>query len=171
MAGLIDELIDTLEKENNEYQELIKLSMKKTDIIIKGDIEALQDIVALEQEVVDRIMPLEKKRIEFTNDIGDVINRPPESLTITKLIELMKGQPEVQKRLSKVHSKLKMTMDKMVRLNEMNKGLLKEALELVNFDITLINSMRQAPLTANYDKSAYNTDEHLPNRGRFDTKQ
>lgn len=171
MAGLIDELMDSLEKENQEYQKLIKLSMEKTGIIIKGDIEALSKIVDEEQLVVERIAPLEKKRAECTNDIAIVINRPAESLTLTKLIELMESQPKVQAQLSELHDKLHNTMSQMARINDMNKGLLKEALELVNFDINLLNSLRQSPLTANYDKSAYNTGEHMITSGSFDTKQ
>ena len=62
-------------------------------------------------------------------------------------------------------------MTQMVKINDMNQGLLKEALELVNFDITLMNSMKQAPITANYDRSAANTEEHMITRGAFDARQ
>lgn len=171
MAGLIDELMDNLDKENEEYQKLIKLAQQKTGIIVQGDLEALQKLTEQEQLVVERITPLEKKRVEYTQDIATVINRPVETLTITRLIELMESQPAVKKRLSEIHDRLHSTMTQITKINDMNQGLLKEALELVNFDITLMNSMKQAPLTANYDKSAYNTEEHSISRGAFDTRQ
>ena len=41
---------------------------------------------------------------------------------------------------------------------------------MVNFDLTLFKSLRQAPETANYDKNAYNTGELLGSSG-FDAKQ
>ena len=41
---------------------------------------------------------------------------------------------------------------------------------MTEFDITLFKSMRQAPETANYDKSAYNTGTILGSSG-FDAKQ
>jgi len=56
-------------------------------------------------------------------------------------------------------------------VNDRNQGLLEEALELVNFDINIMNSLRQTPLTADYDKSAYNTDVHMLRRGSFDRSQ
>ncbi len=171
MAGLIDELMDTLEKENEEYQSLLKLAKEKTGTIIRNDIDALQKLVEQEQLVVDRIAPLDKKRVEYTKDIATVINRPVETLTITRLIELMDSQPAVKERLCIIHDKLHDTMTRMARINDMNQGLLKEALDLVNFDITLLNSMRQAPITANYDKTAANTEEHIIRRGAFDTRQ
>ena len=37
MASLIDTLIDTLEKENKEYESLLELGLEKTGIIIRND--------------------------------------------------------------------------------------------------------------------------------------
>lgn len=172
MASLIDELIDTLEKENAAYQELQELSVQKTGIIVKGDIQALHDIVEKEQILMtDKVQPLEKKRQECTNDIATVINRKPEELTLSRLTELMSGQPDTQKRLCEIHDKLHDTMAQMKKVNDMNKVLLQESLELVQFDINLMNGMRQAPLTANYDRHAYNVGEHMRVPGAFDRSQ
>ncbi len=172
MASLIEELIQTLEKENVAYQELKELSAEKTGIIVKGDIQALNDIVEKEQILMtNKIQPLEKKRQECTSDIAMVINRKPKELTLKKLAELMAAQPETQRRLYEIHDKLHTTMKQMTKVNDMNKVLLKESLELVEFDINLFNSARQAPLTANYDKNAYNVGEHMRVSGAFDRSQ
>ena len=45
-----------------------------------------------------------------------------------------------------------------------------QAMELVEFDMALLKSMRQAPETANYNRQAYNTGELLGSGG-FDAKQ
>ena len=58
----------------------------------------------------------------------------------------------------------------MQTLNHQNEALLKQAMEMVEFDLTLLKSMRQAPETANYDKNAYNTGDLLGGSG-FDAKQ
>ena len=55
-------------------------------------------------------------------------------------------------------------------LNRQNEELLQQALEMVEFDLTLLRSMRQAPETANYDKNAYNTGELLGGSA-FDARQ
>ena len=55
-------------------------------------------------------------------------------------------------------------------INQQNEALLKQALEMVEFDLTLLRSMRQAPETANYNKNAYNTGDLLGGSG-FDAKQ
>ena len=62
------------------------------------------------------------------------------------------------------------TGTKMRTANEQNEVLLKTALEMVEFDLTLLKSMRQAPETANYNKRAYNTGDLLGGGG-FDAKQ
>lgn len=54
--------------------------------------------------------------------------------------------------------------------NDQNQILLKQSLEMVNFDITLMKSMRQAPETANYNSKAFNTGDLLGTSG-FDAKQ
>lgn len=172
MASLIDELIDTLEKENAAYQDLLKLSVEKTDIIVKGNVEALHHIVEQEEILItNMVQPLEKKRQECTKDISIVISRKTETLTLTRLTELMAGQPEVQKKLHSIHERLKDTMQEMKRVNEMNQGLLQESLELVQFDMNLLNGLKQAPITANYDRHAYNVGERIRVPGAFDKSQ
>lgn len=171
MAGLIEVLMDTLEKEIERYEELLEMSREKTGIIIKGDLEILQDMIEKEQDVVGMIQNLEKKRIETVTDIGNVINCPSKDLTITKLIELMANQPETKDRLEKIHDKLKNTITQMIKVNDMNKGLLQESLEMVEFEMNLLRSLRQAPVTANYNKEAYNANVRSSGRGMFDTTQ
>jgi hypothetical protein len=53
----------------------------------------------------------------------------------------------------------------MKALNDQNVVLIQQAIELNDFDLTLFKSMRQAPETANYDKSACNTGALLGSSG------
>ncbi len=170
MASLIDNLIDTLNKENEEYEILFELSTEKTGIIVKGDTQALSQMVQKEQEVVDRINILEKKRTEITKDIGIVLNRDPKDLTLPRLIELLARQERECSVLKQIHDKLSGTMSRMVSVNESNKVLLKESMEMIDFEINLIKSMKQAPATANYSGASY-ADNSYASRISFDAKQ
>ncbi len=171
MASLMDDLMNTLKQEDEEYKKLVAVAQEKTDAIIKADIEQLRKITEEEQTIMARIFPLEKKREENAKDIATVLNRPAEILTVSYLLELMDKQPDVRERLGGIHDSLKDTVNQLARINDINQGLLKEALDLVNFDINIMNSLRQAPLTADYDKSAYNTDSRMLRRGGFDKTQ
>ena len=169
MASLIEELINTLESENTEYVELVKISKEKTSVIIKGDVKRLNEMVAMEQIHTDKLTALENKRIEVINDISTVLNRDVNTLTVRHIIDLLKGQDKEQQKLAEVHDRLKLTLNDMVVVNNINKQLLEESLELVDFNINYINGLNQMPETANYTRGAYNSGSGVIN-SRFDAK-
>lgn len=171
MASLIDELVDVLEKENSEYTVLVALSTEKTSTIVKNDIEEMQNIMNREQEIVDRINLLEKQREDTVCDICRVLHVEPQELTVKILIDLLKKQPAEQKKLQDVHIKIKKTLDKMIRINENNKALMKESMEILDFEMNLLKGLKMAPETNNYTKGAYSAGGTDYGAGAFDAKQ
>ena len=171
MASLIDELISVLTEENKEYQDLVILSHEKTNVIVKGDIDYLKQITEVEQNFIGRITKLEKKRVEIVNDIGTVLCKDPKELTVKVIIGLLKGQDEVCIKLSSIYDELKLTMKNMVAVNELNQSLINQSLELVEFDLNLLQNAYHAPENANYSQKAYNTGANNMNVGVFDTKR
>jgi len=172
VASLMENLIAILEDENSEYEILLELSKKKTPVIIKGDLGMLQKITDEEQIVVSRINQLERKREESIHDIANVINKDVKTLKLVNIIQMLEKRPDEQKKLSRVHDKLSRTVSNMARINEQNRELIKNALEMVNFDLNLVQAMRTAPETANYNRGAYNTGSVMGKaNGYFDAKQ
>ena len=171
MASLIDILISTLEQENTEYESLLELGLEKTGIIIRNDVEELSRMVEKEQLVVDRIIVLEKKRTEVSNDIADVLNKDVKTLTLTRLIELLSSQEKERNALVSIHDKLSLTMKRMVELNDRNKALLEESMEMLQFEMNLVQSMRRGPETNNYGRDAYISNNYSLPDSRFDRKQ
>ena len=166
------ELINCLEQEEKEFERLLTLSQNKTPVIVNNDVAALEKITDEEQIIVSRISNLEAKRESVTKDIAEVINKDVEELKLTTLIELMSNQPAERKRLSDVHDKLSATVKQVRQINENNAELIKHALEMVNFDLNIIQAMRQAPETANYSKGGINAGAMLGgSSGGFDAKQ
>jgi len=161
VASLIDELIGTLEKEHIEYEKLLELSKKKSTIIVSRDIAALEKNTDEEQTVVSYINALDAKRAEVTKDIANVLNKDVESLKLSTLITLLSKQPREQGRLSEVHDKLSTTVSALRVLNESNRQLIDQSKEMVEFDLNMIRSMRQAPTTNNYGRSAVSTGDTL----------
>lgn len=172
MASLVDTLIDVLNGENSEYQKLIELASDKTEVIVKGDIDGLQHITDDEQLIVDRINALEKQRMQTMTEIAKILNTDVTELKLKVLISLLERSPKEQKALAEIHDKLRETVYQMKLLNERNEALLNSAREMVDFNLNLIQSMRKAPETANYDKGAYNTGTLMGGvSGGFDAKQ
>lgn len=169
----MENLLDVLEQEEQVYKKLLELSTRKTPIIIKGDITALQAITDEEQMAVDDINRFEKKREEVMKDIANVINKDVNTLKLTHLIEMLKTQPREQKRLAEINDKLKETTKQMKRINEQNRELIENALEMVSFDLNLLKGLKTAPETANYNQMATNTGDYYGGSitGSFDAKQ
>lgn len=170
MASLMEDFMDVLEKENVEYEQLTELSLEKRQIIIAGDVPALEEITGREQEITSNLKNLENKREQVVKDMAIVLSKEPQELTITNMIAFLNKQPEEQQKLQDIRKRLKDTLNRMADINAQNEVLLTQAMEMVEFDLTLFKSMRQAPTTANYDKRANNTGDVLGSRG-FDAKQ
>lgn len=170
MASLIETLIDVLHKENTEYEGLLSLSEHKTAAIVNGSVEELQEILGQEQKYIDKINALDARREENVKDICNVLNLSPKNMKVDMIIEMLENQPKERNALREVHGKLKRTLDQLMRINENNKVLLQETMEMIEFELNLAKSSVMAPQTANYSKGAYE-DNSLPGMGRFDAKQ
>ncbi len=172
MASLIDNLIEILDKEDQEYRQLLELSTSKTQIIVTGDLDALNSLTDKEQGHVDRISALESRRESAMAEIAKILNTDVAALKLSELISLLKKTPREQKQLAEIHDRLHNTLTEMKIVNERNEELLNTAIEMVEFNMNLIQSMRTAPETANYNKGAYSTGSVLgAAAGSFDAKQ
>lgn len=168
----MEDLINTLEQECELYEELLVLSRDKTPIIVSGNIAELTRITDSEQVVVDKISALENKRESVTKDIAEVLNKDLESMKLTNLIEMLAKQPKEQKRLSEIHDRLREAVGTVRKINEHNQDLITHSLEMVEFDLNMLQSLRQAPETANYGRRGYGTGDVLGSfSGGFDAKQ
>lgn len=170
MASLMEELLGVLTEEEKQYQELIKLGEEKRDAVIVADIKRLEKITVYEQDAASVLLNLSNKRTQILTDMATVLGKDPAEITITKMIEYLEKQPKEQEKLMKQRERILETGTQMQIMNQQNEALLRQALEMVEFDLTLLKSMRQAPETANYDKNAYNTGDLLGSSA-FDAKQ
>jgi len=172
VASLMENLIEVLEQESNEYEGLLNLSQQKTPVIASGNLEQLQTITDDEQRLVSRIGNLEKKRIEVTADIANVLNRDVNTLKLSNLIDMLAARPAEQAKLAAAHDRLQESVRLLKNVNEQNRELLKNALEMVEFELNLYQATRTAPETANYGRGAYNTGATMGvANGGFDAKQ
>ncbi len=170
MPGLIDELVETMSKENDIYKELIPIADEKTRVIIRNDLDALQVITDKEQRTVERINALERKREEVIVNIGTVLSRNPRTLDMKALMKIMEKQPAEREKLSRIHDELKETLKRLVTINERNKVLIQQSLEMIEFNMNLIQGTRMSPGVNNYTRGA---SQEMPQAGTrmFDAKQ
>ena len=171
MASLIENLITVLEEESNLYEELTKVSMEKTSVIVANDLKRLSDANASEQKIVDDITAVSHRRDKALTEIATVLGKDAKTITVSEIISAMEKQPEFQHPLIVIKEKMLKQVEELKRVNLHNQELLKEALEMTEYSINLVQSLNQAPETANYSGAAYSGSTLGGSRSSFDTKQ
>lgn len=165
MASLVEELVNVLEAEKQIYTTLVGYEERKKDVLIAADVATLEEITMKEQLAGDDLIAYSNKQIQILKDIATVLGRTDGKMTVTRLISLLDTQPKVQEQLTEARDSLLTAANQMKTLSDQNAILIRQAIELNEFDMTLFKSLRQAPETANYDKSAYNTGSLLGGGG------
>ncbi len=170
MASLIEELIKVLEETTGCYKDLKVVANNKKDVIIKGDVPSLQTLTDKEQGVAGRLLRLEKKRQELIEDVCLVTNKDPKTMTISALIEMLSGQDKEQSKLEEVSTKMLEVIEDVKRVNDINKSLINESLEYVNFTMNAIQSANTMP-QGNAYQSKGNIYDNGTGNNFFDAKQ
>lgn len=171
MASLIENLITVLEEESNLYDTLTKESMNKTPAIVANDLKRLEEANSKEQQIVDQITAVAHRRDEALKEIATVLGKDANTITVSEIIVAMEKQPEFQHPLTVLRDKMVKQVDNLRQVSLHNQELLKEALEMTEYSINLVQSLNQAPETANYSGSGYSGSTLGSSRSSFDTKQ
>ncbi|MBQ9632720.1 MAG: flagellar protein FlgN [Lachnospiraceae bacterium] len=163
----VEGLTVVLGQETEGYTRLLELAEKKRQIIVDRDLEALEASAVEEQKISDELKSQERRRIDILKTFTDDPKLIP---TVSQVIEALPEGSDDRNALQAARDAVVQKAGRMQFLNSQNEVLLKQALEMVEFDLTLFKSLRQAPESGNYGKDAYNTGDILPSGG-FDAKQ
>lgn len=171
MASLIEELMDTLDREEKIYAGLIPIQEEKLRAVIANDLDSMRELSDNEQNLVDEVGNLETKRIRIVKDISTVLGKGSGIMNLEQIVATLKNQPEEQKILRELHDRLRRTVGRLQELNVQNKDLLSQAMEMVEFNMNVIRSTRMSSGSSNYSSSAAQVDLPDMETGTFDAKQ
>lgn len=171
MASLIEELVDTLGREEKIYADLIPIQEEKLRAVIANDLDAMRRLSDDEQNLVDEVGNLETKRIRIVKDISTVLGKGSGIMNLEQIVATLKNQPKEQKILCELHDRLRRTVSRLQELNVQNKDLLSQAMEMVEFNMNVIRSTRMSSGSSNYSSSAAQVDLPDMETGTFDAKQ
>ena len=152
MASLIDSLINIMNDENRQYTELLDLSNNKTTAIVKGDVGQLQEIFGKEQKLIDILNRLEMERQSCVADICKILHLSAAEVKVSQIVRLLEKKQAEHDALEQSYLSLKKTVK---QVNDNNRLLLKESMDMIDFEINLAKNASMAPQTANYGKGAY----------------
>ena len=167
----MEELMGTLVKEERLYAELIPIEEEKTRAIVSNDLEKMQAITEQEREMVDKTTALEAKREEIAHNIATVLGKNPKTITLDEIEDSLKKQPEDRKKLQSIHDALKKTVNRLRDVNEQNKELLVESMDMVEFNMNVLRSAQMTSGSSNYGSDASEINGMAPQHPRFDATQ
>lgn len=171
MASLTEELIRVLQEEQELYRGLIPIAEEKTRVIVKNNLQSLQEITAREQQAIEKLNALERRREEIIVNMATVLNRDPRTLKLKNMVKILEKRPEEQKKLAELYDLLTASIRQLSEINERNKVLINQSLEMIQFEMNLIQSTRMSPGSGNYNKQASSFDMPAASSGMFDAKQ
>lgn len=161
---MINELILVLDQEAKVYDDILKISKNKTNIIVEGKVSDLESIVKMEQALVLQMARIETMREKLVDKLSKELNIKPSETTITEILRHVKSTEaeklkDCQLNMTNVLSDLKKT-------NELNSKLIKNSLDFINFSINLISAVDIG--TNNYGTGGQTNDSKK--RNFFDMK-
>lgn len=171
MAGIVYDLIDVLDEQRECYEGLITLADYKKDAIVSKNLDILQQVVNREEQFVGRLHTLENKRELLMKDISIVTGINYKEITVTTIINKIGEQNEASIQLAKLKKQILDLVGPLKRKSELNKELISQSLELVEFMINAIGSTKGYCHVGNYSKGSGMEMNYERQQSVFDHKQ
>ena len=140
---VMERMIEILKKQFKIYEEILKISEEKTDIIVKDKVDELKELVSREEELVKSFIPLEKERLSIVKEFG----RSNGITGVPKIPEICDYFPENKDELMSLRKSILDITKKISVRNEQNEKLIKNSLDYINFSVGLITGTGTNPVT------------------------
>ena len=157
MAGLINDLLDVLNEQAENYENLLALSREKHEVLVQNDVKSLQKITNVENIIVGNNQRLEKKRIKITGDISTVLGKENTDMTLALLAQLIQQQDEHPSLVNVMH-RLRTAVEDLKLVNERNKSMLEFSMDYVDFTMNLVRGAVSDGIPAGFDSSINTPD-------------
>ncbi len=155
-----NELIRVLCVEEELYRELTMMAQKKQEVIIANDIDGLAKCLQNEQELIEKIENVEKERRQFILSLSTSLNISERELSFSKIKDFLDERSK--EKLEKFRTNLLQTLETLNKVNETNKMLIEEAMNINEFTIRTL-TQAASPSSSTYGKNGVdqNKSQHL----------
>ncbi|WP_404427551.1 flagellar protein FlgN [Ureibacillus chungkukjangi] len=163
----VQPIVSILEKLEKMHKSLLELSLAKTELVKKGDMEGLDTIIKNEQSHVAAIEVLEKQRLQMVTDYlrakGIALVDTP---TVAHVIEAAETEEE-RNQLNEVSNQLISVIANLKKQNELNQQLVFQSLKFVNMSLDM---MRPQPEQINYSGNQAADQNNAAKKSIFDSQ-
>ncbi|MFD1706921.1 flagellar protein FlgN [Siminovitchia sediminis] len=132
-------LIANLTKQYQLHENLLKNALRKTDVLKKGDVDSLQEVMREEQKLTTAITMMESER----QTAAQSFLRQTEDSPITIEDCIQAASPEAAETLRVLQEKLLDIIEKLQEQNELNKQLIYQSLQFVNMNLDLLQPEKE----------------------------
>ncbi|WP_442596340.1 flagellar protein FlgN [Neobacillus sp. D3-1R] len=155
-------LILSMEKLLKLHKSLNELAVRKTDILKKGDIEALNQLIKEEQKHIAAIGQIEEERMVLARQIVPQLENP----TVNDCLNLISGHEHES--LKQLRDDLLQEVFNIQENNTLNQQLLHQSMQFIHFSMSLV-----APQPQNYNYGPPSNKQKTPgttSTGMFNSK-
>ncbi len=160
-----EKLFDCLTKMVALHQSLFELENRKTDIIKRGDIEALTSFLKEENKHVMAINKLEEERKLIVAKLVSGHSIQGDEPSLTDIVNLL--HPTESRKLLTLREHLTKLLEELKQVNKLNQELVHSSLQFVNLSLDLL--MPQ-PQKINYNKPTNHRQTEQTKSSVFDSK-
>lgn len=157
------DLIETLDKLGEVYDNLAVLGERKRNALVGIDMKGLSDVLDAEQLMVAKIQKLEQRRIEILKSLS----KSSKNITVdTRAKDLYRAAPSaaVENKLLQLHERLSKSVDNAVKIRDNNRVLAQCALDAVQGQL---NKLSGAAIEPTYSDKGAGVVSH---QKKFDIK-
>lgn len=165
MENNIDKLISILIEQVKYNEILLKMGIEKEKFIKERDVKGLNALVFEEQNIVKKIIFLEKQRGVSVNSIQKEYKIENEKLSLIDILENIDSAKKEE--ILAVSQKLRGILDELKNQNDLNNKLIQISLDYLDFNINVLKSV------VNSGPKTYGNKAHESNSGNknyFDSK-
>ena len=162
MNKLVDDLLLTLDKQKEIYEQINDLALEKKQVIIDNNINRLAEITKQEETIVGALIKLENLRDLIVDKLASQYGIRNVS-TLNDLDSFFTDEERGKVLQSK--TSLKSVLRNIEETNELNGKLIEQSLELINFNVNLFTDIDDK---VKYNKNA--TEKDNDKRSIFDMK-
>ncbi len=132
----VKQVVQVLSEMVTAHKEAAAVIKEKQNVLIKGDIAGLQQLLQQESQLSSRIEELEGQRSEYVKQHMSMHGMVQEGTTLDELAAT--AAPSDKQLLQSLAKELRSLVDDIISLNEKNRQLIEASLSYVHYSIGLL---------------------------------
>lgn len=134
----VQPVIKSLQRLINIHEDLIHISVQKTDIVKEGAIDKLQKILAQEQKHIRLLEQAELNRQQEVEVWFEKQQLPLDDVTITKMLSILTNE-QARDVLEKATIALTNVITKLKQQEQLNRDLLHQSMQFVQISLNMLS--------------------------------